>query len=284
MIILKRNKIAIIGSNGFIGRELRSHFNKFDFEVMSFSSKNLNNSLQWDYKTKIPDELFKNEIIIDCARSDNSIENIRRVKRIIKNLPKKSFYIFFSSQAIKKTPNDSILPFRGDDYIREKKVLTKFLSNKENIAIIYPDIVFGQNGNWSKVIDKITAAEVIEMPNKGNNYFNYIEINDLCNQIIRSIQDGSIFYEDWKLISKKRKWKSLTEKKVIQGSNNLYFNSFLKNLVVSILNSILIPDFLNFKIMSILRSKENNFENQSRSFSPSGMTRFYMSNTYVNRK
>ena len=125
MIILKRNKIAIIGSNGFIGRELRSHFNKFDFEVMSFSSKNLNNSLQWDYKTKIPDELFKNEIIIDCARSDNSIENIRRVKRIIKNLPKKSFYIFFSSQAIKKTPNDSILPFRGDDYIREKKVLTE---------------------------------------------------------------------------------------------------------------------------------------------------------------
>ena len=282
MIILKRIKIAILGSNGFIGRGLQSHFNNFDFEVMPFSSKNMNNAIQWDYKSKIPEELFENKIIIDCARSSNAIENIERVKRIIRNLPKKSFYIFFSSEAIKKSPKDSILPFRGDDYIREKKVLTNFLINKNNVAIVYPDIVFGKNGNWSKIVDKIIAAKVIEMPNEGNNGFNYIEINDLCNQIARSIQDDSIFLKEWRLTSKKRKWKSLTEKKVIKGSKNLYFDSFLKNLVVSILNSILTPDFLNFKIMSFLRNKENNFENQSSSFSPSGMTRFYMSDTNDN--
>lgn len=284
MIILKRNKIAILGSNGFIGRGLQSHFNKFDFEVMPFSSKNINNAIQWDYKSKIPDKLFDNKIIIDCARSSNATENIRRVKRIIRNLPKKSFYIFFSSKAIKKSPKDSLLPFRGDDYIREKKVLTNFLINKKNIVIVYPDIVLGQNGNWDKIVEKIISAEVIEMPNKGNNDFSYIEINNLCNQIVSSIQDDSIFLKDWKLKSKKRNWKSLTEKRVMEGSENLYFDSFLKNLVVSVLNSVLIPDFLNFKIMSFLRNRENNFENQSSSFSPTGMTRFYMSDTNDNGK
>ena len=61
MIILKRIKIAILGSNGFIGRGLQSHFNNFDFEVMPFSSKNMNNAIQWDYKSKIPEELFENK-------------------------------------------------------------------------------------------------------------------------------------------------------------------------------------------------------------------------------
>tara|TARA_Y100000992_G_scaffold81395_1_gene51795 strand:+ start:1627 stop:2481 length:855 start_codon:yes stop_codon:yes gene_type:complete len=282
VIILKRIKVAILGSNGFIGKALAHYLKKNDCTVLSVSSEATNADLVWNYDDQLPESIFDNDFIIDCSRSPNAIKNISRVKNLLKSIPKKCTYLFFSSEAINKSSNNLFLFFRGDDYIREKKILTKYIKKFENALAVYPDIVLGSGGTWSTIFNHIENAKVIKMPNSGNNIFKYIDIKDLCEQIFNGISSGSIFSQSFKLIHKKMMWKEISKINVSEVNKNFYFNSYVRNLIISLLNSVYVPDYINFKAMNLLRKKNTTNIDDSQIFEPSGMTRFYMSKHETN--
>lgn len=77
-------------------------------------------------------------------------------------------------------------------------------------------------------------------------------------------------------------WKEVSKINVSELNKNLYFNSHVRNLIISLLNSVYVPDYINFKAMDLLRKKNITKIDGSQIFEPSGMTRFYMSKHETN--
>ena len=76
-------KIGIIGSNGFIGRNLNFYFkDSKKINVKCFSSYKKNKS-KWIKKISKEINLFKPEIIINCAADQNSKDNDKDIVGLI---------------------------------------------------------------------------------------------------------------------------------------------------------------------------------------------------------
>lgn len=277
---MKIKTICILGSTGFVGSNIKEYLLAQDFNVISVSSEISDKNIFWDYQCAPPKEIFQCDLIIDCARSTNPFENIRRTKIIVKNLPSKSKYLFFSSGAIFKKPKNSFL-FRGDDYIREKKILTQLLKNNEQVQIIYPDIILGPGGVWNNTINELENSTDACLPDKGEIDTYIISISDLGSQITKAIRDGTVTQRKFLVCHKKTQWNKIIQKENIKKmkNTNIYFNNPIKNLVTQIINSSIIPDSLNFSLMNMLRKRSLNKDVHIQDiYIPSAMTRFYFSN------
>lgn len=277
---MKVKTISILGSSGFVGSNIKQYLLEQDFNVISVSSQKSDKNIFWDYKCAPPKEIFQCDLIIDCARSINPFENIRKTKMIVKNMPSKCKYLFFSSGAIFKKPRNSFL-FRGDDYIREKKILTHFLKRNAQVQIIYPDIILGAGGVWNKTINEVANSTEAYLPDQGKIDTYIISIQDLANQILRAIDDGTILQRKFLVCHKKTQWNKIIIKENIKKlrNTNIYFNNPIKNLFTQIINSSIIPDYLNFSLMNMLRKKSLNKDVCIQDiYTPSAMTRFYFSN------
>lgn len=268
--------IYVLGSSGFIGKNLISELREYGLNVRGISSTPSDQDIYWDYKTNFPHKIIGGDIFIDCARSQSCVQNIERVKNLLNDLHPDSKYLFISSAAVCKKPNFGIF-FSGDDYIREKKQIEKLVKKNENASFIRPDIILGEGGVWQEILRKIDCAPTSLIPNKGKNCAQFIHISELCSQIVKGIIDENIFSENFKIVQKTHRWSSIFNREVLDAQNkNLYFDNPLKNLACVILFSIIIPDFIAFRVIEKMRSTQKNSDIETIGiFNPEGMQRFY---------
>lgn len=244
------------------------------------------NIIYWDYMSKIPIEFLKVDVIVNCARSENFNFNLRFNKNLIDALPKSIRLINISSNAVFAKPNGffSNFIFRGDAYIREKKLIEKYSISKRNVLILRPTIVTDEGG-WRLFFDLCKSSKKTIGPIQGK--FSKVKITKryhVARQIEACILGNEKFSEEI--------YESIDEIKNVIGSNlefnnnsNNYFENNFKNLLLVILSSWILPNKLVFYFQNIMIKKSKNVIQSRRkydNFVIEGMTRLYLFGSHTN--
>ena len=244
------------------------------------------NIIYWDYMSKIPIDFLKADVIVNCARSENFNFNLRFNKNLIDALPESIRLINISSNAVFAKPNGffSNFIFRGDAYIREKKLIEKYSIIKRNVLILRPTIVTDEGG-WRSFFDLCKSSKKTIGPFHGE--FSKVKITKrryVARQIEACILGNKKFSEEI--------YESIDETKNVVGSNlefnnnsNNYFENNFKNLLLVILSSWILPDKLVFYLQDIMIKKSKNviqLRKKYNNFVIEGMTRLYLFGRHTN--
>jgi len=205
-------------------------------------------------------------------------------------------YTHLSTIAVKSKPSvDSWLSgFSGDVYIRVKKYELTYLRAKQvNKLIIYPGIVVGANTGWDKFFTRLKTCKTASFGFSLDKPAPIIEIRDLAEGILRAssvkTDVNECFFPDPKM-DVLANWEECLRPMCssLTVSNYTYFPSKMKNAIVTLLNSELVPTWVWEKISNLNMSKRNS---RSREFEKcevavqhmnvTGMTNFYIGCDYV---
>lgn len=198
-------KIGIIGSSGFIGKNLSYYLkNKKEFSVFSFSSyKKFKN--KWIEKIVNEIKKKKPDLIINCSASQLLTED----KKSIQNLLNSNIYsnIFFLNEAIKNTNFKGYITFGTKfefDSKRKYKPLNfyaatkhandlflQYYSQNKNIATISLKLfdTYGVNDDRKKILNLLFESykkNQFLSTTAGNQYLDYVHIDEIC-QLINKI-------------------------------------------------------------------------------------------------
>lgn len=263
------NRIILIGSTGFLGKNIANNFKK---NLVKFNSKNLN--LKKIHNIKKVATKFKNSTIIYAAgmkrtRGDN-FQNFNLNLKLFNNLfgfffenkPKK--LIFLSSAEVygfykgKKKINENTNLKPATMYSKSKMIqenIIKFFAPKigYNYIILRLPGVYGKDIENQNIISKLVGAlnkkKYFELKTSGNELRDYIYVNDVAkiiykltkkklNNLILNLATGKSFkiLQIIKYIEKNFK-KKINIKKIINKKNEEYnlkysnnrFNKILPN-------------------------------------------------------
>ncbi len=200
-------KIGIIGSSGFIGKNLFFFLKKnTKNQIFSFSSY-LKNKNSWIKNIIKEIRLKKPDIIINCSANQNLstsknnlinilnsnlYSNILFVNEVFKNKNFKGYISFGSKWELGDTKKDKPLNF----YAASKKandIFFKFYSNKNN-AIVSLKIfdTYGDNDKRKKFLNDLLLNYKKKRPlniTAGKQYLDYVHINDISLLILKIIKD-----------------------------------------------------------------------------------------------
>ena len=281
-----KKTIILIGGTGFIGSYLYEVLKPI-FEVKIISSSQKKTELAWNYKDQLPQIFFSGDIIINCGRSLNSENNIRSLKVILDNLSPSQQFIHLSSNSILVKPSSFIasLFFRGDAYIREKKIqdrIINFYKAKNKIIIsVLPTIVLGPGGSWNNFLEIVSNSTKVNIPGKAfKKKFKVIFVHELAERIKEIALSGELKkFDKVELFSKELRIEKLLNRTDLTQSktNNTFFDNYMKNFITMILCSWLLPDRLVMKILNTLVSKNKRVNASSDLLSIQGLTRLYLS-------
>lgn len=198
-------KIGIIGSNGFIGKNLKNHLSKKkEFTVFTFSSYK---KLKHNWSNKVTNEIIKKkpDLIINCSASQLLTED----KKSILNLLNSNVYsnIFFLNEAIKNKNFKGYITFGTKfefDAKRNYKPLNfyaatkhandlflNYFSLKKKIVTISLKLfdTYGLNDQRKKILNLLLDSykrNKVLSTTAGNQYLDYVHINEIC-QLINKI-------------------------------------------------------------------------------------------------
>jgi len=200
-------KVFIIGSSGFIGKNLQSYLStKKNFEVTGFSSKDCN-LLEFEQVKKAMQKADSDTSIIFCAAisrieedSWNTMQkNILMMHNFLSSIADKKVrsIIFFSSSDVYGLPaanlpiTESTLPEPKGYYGISKLISEKMLGFKLPLStpatILRLPGVFGKGDNYQSIIGQFTkkmmSKQAITLNNNGNTKRDYVEVEDLCRII-----------------------------------------------------------------------------------------------------
>lgn len=218
-------KIGIIGSTGFIGKNIYKFLNdNTNYNIFYFSSF-------YKYKTKWSDKVIKEiknkkpEIVINCS----AYTKLNNRKKDIKKLIDTNIYsnIIFLNEAAKYKAFKSYITFGtkwelGDTknnkplnlYAATKKAnnsFYEFYSNSKNSIISLKLFdTYGASDNRNKLINSLIKSykknKTLEITG-GQQYLDYVNIQDICLLILKIIDDvklGKIMgYHSYTVSSKK---------------------------------------------------------------------------------
>ena len=284
-------KVIVLGSSGALGSCLTEILSKNTNLKLYHVVRNKklavrDNIIYWDYMTKIPIAFSKADVIVNCARSENFNFNLRFNRNLIDALPESIKLINISSNAVFAKPNGffSNFIFKGDAYIREKKLIEKYSIGKRNVLILRPTIVTDEGG-WKLFFDLCKSSKKIIGPLNGE--FSKVKITNryyVARQIKACILENVEFHEEI--------YESTSDIKNIVGSNiefnknrNNFFENNFKNLLLVILSSWILPDKLVFYFQDIMIKKSKNAmqkNTQCNNFVIEGMTRLYLFGKHTN--
>ena len=229
-------KIGIIGSNGFIGSNLKNYFkNKKKYKLFYFSSYS---KFKKKWTEKICKEIKRNKpnLIINCAAS----QVLNDDKKSIQSLLNSNLYsnIMFLNQATNnknfkgyisfgtKWEFDSERNYKPLNFYAATKnandVFFKYFSLKKNITIVSLKIfdTYGLNDKRKKVLNLLLNKYKNNQSLKitpGKQYLDFVNIHDICvliNIICRDILNNKLKGFKYYTVSSKKpiKLKSLINK------------------------------------------------------------------------
>lgn len=236
------------------------------------------------------------DLVINCI-----MPGTRRVSRSgidtgVALLSSTGRYSHISTVAVKARPAGNILSigFSGDVYIRVKKYELAYLKNKRvNKLIVYPGIVVGANTGWDKFFASLASCETASFGFPLSNRAPIIDIQDLAKDVLRAssleTDIDECFLPDLKgntLLT----WEDCIRPLCCSFtvSSYTYFPSKIKNTIVSLLNSILVPTWVWEKLSKFNKRKRHKqhpnsqkYENEVQNLNVTGMTNFYLGCHYV---
>ena len=246
-------KIGIIGSSGFLGKNLKNFLIKRKKKVTLFSSFNSNKK---NWITKVSDEIKrkKPEVIINCSAYQNLSYSHKNIKKLLKS----NLYsnIFFLDQATKNKNFKAYISFGtkwelGNSkkeplnfYAATKQAnesFFKFFSNKR-ISIISLKIfdTYGKNDLRKKFLNDLLRCykrnRVLNITH-GKQYLDYVNIDDICtliDLILNNLkQKKNIGFKTYTVSSKKpikllnlvNNLKKILDKKLMVNVGNIKYRS-----------------------------------------------------------
>lgn len=202
---MKKKRVIILGSGGFISSNIEKELTKKNIEVLSFSRTKLDLS-KYNNANVLKKIIRKNDYIFFAAAKapvkniDMLIYNLKMLKiisgSIIKNKIKK--FVYLSSDAVyadtkKKITEKSIVApnsLHGQMHLIREDYLQNIF--QEKMCIIRPTLVFGpddpHNGYGpNKFARDIKNRNTINLFGKGEERRDHIFINDLSHLVSRLI-------------------------------------------------------------------------------------------------
>jgi nucleoside-diphosphate-sugar epimerase len=177
-------KVAVTGSNGFIGKFLVKSLMDNGFEVLRGTHKNA------DVTNKKALEKFikKSDTVVHLAAYQNvfdrsydnfekvNVEGTRNILELAKKYNKK--VILFSSEVVFRNSTDF--------YTKSKKAQLKLAEKYKNVEIVYPPVVLNlkQKLPWWKLM----PGGIMMAIGDGNKMINFIKISDLCRYIVKMLK------------------------------------------------------------------------------------------------
>ena len=276
-------KILILGQNGALGKAIKDILNDNPNVKLLFAVRNKEHSsknfIYWNFRDKIPSQFKDVDVVINCARSDDFNFNVNFNKILISSLPKSIKIILFSSNAIYAKPNGLFIKwlFKGDAYIREKKIIEKFSFKFKNVLILRPTIVRDE-GSWNSFVNSCNNASDVVGPLEGNSsrikltnrkavaelveksIFNNLDLPDEIFNSIESVDD---------FIGRKISY---------IGKKTNFFQNYSKNFLLTLLSSRIFNDTSVFFLQKTLlgKNKKINQSNSNKTLMIEGMTKLYL--------
>lgn len=235
-------------------------------------------------------------IVINCIMPNSRYVSRCGIDAGLSLLSANGRYTHLSTVAVKSKPTvDSWLTgFSGDVYIRVKKYELTYLRAKQvNKLIIYPGIVVGANTGWDKFFAKLKTCETASFGFSLDKPAPIIEIHDLAERVLRASYAEADMFEYFFPDPKREiipNWEECLRPMCssLTVDNYTYFPSKMKNAIITLLNSQLVPTWVWEKISNFNRSKRNSRSGEFEKCQPAvqdmsvtGMTNFYIGCDYV---
>lgn len=273
--------ICITGATGFLGSKFIDVNHKNFKSVLalnrsiSVKKKNISyEKLNLTNKDSVLNILKSHEIdlVIHFAFDHSYNQNLKIIKSLIYACNYlKIKLVHISTIGVLDIKNKNLnLNFNNffDPYSYTKRLVEKKIINSNlNYKIIYPTIVYGSGGNWTKFIKKCINAKSFSLPKRGLVECNYIHVNDFSKKLMNIIVDNN---SSKKIIigDKNSNWITLyklhSEKKKLEPSStkNKYHNNQIFNLIFCIWKNTffgIILNYLlsNYKSFTLKKNKSN---------------------------
>jgi UDP-glucose 4-epimerase len=199
-------KIAIIGSNGFIGKNLVSSLSE-KFQVFGFN--NIVSGLEFERLSNFI-SVAEPDVIINCTGSGNvsksfestfldfqqNVETVQCILESVKKNERNIKFLHFSSAAVYGNPENEvsseldqknpISPYGFHKSISEEICKNYFYNFNIPIVIVRPFSVYG-NGQkkllfWD-ILNKLMMHDQCELFGSGKESRDFIHISDLCEAV-----------------------------------------------------------------------------------------------------
>jgi hypothetical protein len=277
-------KVLLLGASGGLGSAVYHELVKSKktkvFKVVRTNALVDENSVFWDF-TSIPPQFFNRvDVVINCARSSDYQFNIRFNKILCDFLDRSIRLINISSNCVLAKPRRDMFScfFKGDAYIREKKTIEKMSIARKNTTCLRPTVVLDEGG-WQDFFNDCKLLNRVIVPSACSGArIKTITRYSVAKQVYKAClyelnQTADELYDDILNIE------GLLGPNLSQSaSQNNYFDSWVKNLLLSILNSYFLPDWLVYILQRRLvgRTKIQSSNTEADYISVQGMTRLYL--------
>lgn len=277
-------KIVVLGATGALGsavvERLSSEENVQLVKVSRATCEDSPDTILWNYKSPLPDKIRDADVVINCARSDWYNDNISFNRILCRDLPLSCKFLNVSSNCVFAKPRSYVmrLLFKGDAYIREKKAIERLTAARGNSLIFRPTIVVDEGG-WAQFLKTVRNSETVTSPFDSNqSVVKVITRAGVADNILSSLLDN-IKIESEIFDTEMSVRELLGKKVVILGRKNTYFDSLLKNFLLSLLCSRFVPDAVVFRAQKIILERNSGHASSTDcipKYNVEGMTRLYL--------
>lgn len=269
-------KILLIGSSGFIGRNLYDYLisktNKY--EIYAPSSNNLDVTDENKVEEYLKQTYF--DVVIHCAVYNGNKDNCNNLDDKMLENSLRMFYSFEKNQqlfgkmlyfgsgaeydkrydikSVKEDELDKTIP--NSQYGFAKYIINKAIYNSDNIYNLRVFGLYGKYEHWkSKFISNACCKAIknIDISIRQNVYFDYLYIDDFC-EIVEYFINNKVKHKDYNIVSGKRIDLLTIAKKVVELSNkNLSIHTCIAGLgkEYTASNERLINEIENYKFTDI---------------------------------
>jgi len=199
-------KIAITGSNGFIGSNLVSYFLKEGYSVIGMQRKPLNEKknlsfLFYDLSEEIkPNELEFIDVLVHCAfaeysdsNKDSDLINYNAAKNLISVCNESKTKIIYLSTFSAHSDAKS-------HYGINKFELESLFKVERNIVLRLGVVVSHTGGMFPKMVDMIKSTKILPLIDGGDQPMQLVDIRKLC-EIIEKVSLYNGLYNEFDIAS-----------------------------------------------------------------------------------
>lgn len=275
--------VVILGGNGALGRSVTELLDR-NFKIsLSFvvrdQASSAENMVFWDYRSSVPEQLKRADVVLNCARSKDFSFNVLFNRILIRSLPPSVKLINISSNAVFAKPNGLLLRsiFKGDAYIREKLSIEEYSSKRNNMVTLRPTVVTDEGG-WRSFFLSCKSADRVIAPAGGERSRIKVTTRGYIAQTIENciFSNSDVPLELFESIEP---LDDVIGCQIVFGKNNFnFFDSAIKNFLLTILSSWLVPDRVVFILQKAMLSGVESADSNANSSQVviEGMTRLYL--------
>lgn len=276
-------KVALLGATGALGRRVLARLqSEPGFTVIPVlrtpPDQEPLGAIYWDFQSPLPEALCAVDAVVNCARAGSFSFNVAFNRRLYEGLPLRIRLVNFSSNCIFARPRAVLhrFFFRGDGYIREKRAIERMARGRPGSFLLRPTVV-PDEGGWSAFLEAGRRAAKIAAPRSGRDgRIKIVSAETVADRVVQCLRPDppTLSEELWTervtpeaLLGRELTW---------EASDQTYFDNPLKNALLALLNSWLLPDQLVFWLQGRVVARPRSPGAAPDAIVISAMTRLYL--------